>query len=108
MTFRSVVWTCTLALALALAGAARAEDGAAVYKAQCAKCHGDTGASDTSAGQTLKVPAIKGDAKIAAASTDDLVKKVSENDKHKGIVKKISAAELAAAVGEVKRLAAAK
>ena len=106
MTVRPAAWS--IALVLAFAAAAPAEDGAAVYKAQCAKCHGDTGTSDTSAGQSLKVPPIKGDAKVAGASTDALLKTVTENEKHKSVVKKISADELAAAVAEVKKIAAAK
>ena len=32
-----------------------AEDGAAIFKAKCAMCHGATGAGDTPAGKSMKV-----------------------------------------------------
>ena len=41
---------------------ALAADGAAIYKAQCAKCHGDTGHSDTTIAKAMNVPALAGDA----------------------------------------------
>ena len=34
--------------------AAQAADGAAIFKEQCAKCHGDTGQSDTTIGKAIK------------------------------------------------------
>ena len=50
------------ALLLVASSAAVAADGAAVFKAQCAKCHGDTGNSDTTIGKAMKVPPLAGDA----------------------------------------------
>src|SRR5262245_28731916 len=65
---------------------AAAEDGAAVFKAQCAKCHGESGQSDTPASKALKVPMLKGDSKVAAMSVDDIVKSMKANEKHKSFV----------------------
>lgn len=95
-------------LGAALAATVRAEDGAAVFKAQCAKCHGETGEADTAAGKTLKVPVIKGDAKVAGASIEELVKIAKANEKHKSFITKISDGDLAAAVGEMKKIAGGK
>jgi mono/diheme cytochrome c family protein len=62
--------------ALLVATAAFA-DGAAVYKAKCAMCHGATGAGDTPVGKTMKVPPLaspdvqkKTDAELTTVVTD--------------------------------------
>jgi len=62
--------------AVLLAGAvpaATAADGAGIFAANCAQCHGTTGHADTPAGKALKAPALAGDAKVAAAGPDDVV-----------------------------------
>jgi mono/diheme cytochrome c family protein len=100
----------TMLLAISLVGSVcvAAEDGAAVFKAQCAKCHGDTGAGDTAAGKALKVPMLKGDAKVAGMSVDDVAKSVKTNEKHKSFVTKLTDEQINAAAGFVKQLAAGK
>jgi cytochrome c len=55
MLFRPLIGG--IALSPITTSAAFAADGATVYKAQCAKCHGDTGKSDTTMGKAMKVPA---------------------------------------------------
>ena len=85
-----------------------AEDGAAVFKAQCAKCHGESGESDTAPGKALKVPMLKGDAKIAGMSAEDIVKSVKANEKHKSFVTKLSDEQITAAAGVAKQLAGGK
>ena len=85
-----------------------AEDGAAVYKAQCAKCHGDTGQADTAAGKALKVPMLKGDAKVAGMSAEDVAKSVKANEKHKSFVTKLTDEQVNAAAGFAKGLAGGK
>lgn len=50
----SVIVVFLVPLALALPAAA-AEDGAAIYKAKCAVCHGASGAGDTAMGKKLSV-----------------------------------------------------
>lgn len=94
-----------LLFAATVAGAA---DGAAVYKERCASRHGDTGKTDTTAGKTLKVPPLAGDANVAAMSDADLQKKIEENEKHKSFIKKLGADDVAAAAAFAKGLAGGK
>jgi mono/diheme cytochrome c family protein len=98
----------TFGAALTLPLPALAEDGAAVFKAQCAKCHGDGGESNTPAGKTLKVPHLKGDAKIAAMSVEDIVKSMKANEKHKSFITKITEEQITAAAGQAKQIAGGK
>jgi len=63
------------AAALLLAAAsspALAEDGAALYKAKCASCHGADGKGETKMGQVLKVKTLLG-AKHSAAAVEKVV-----------------------------------
>ncbi len=108
MTPRLAITMLTVGAALLLPWQASAEDGAAVYKAQCAKCHGDTGEADTSAAKTLKVPKLKGDAKVAGMSVADIVAAAKANEKHKSFIKKLSDEQITAAAGQAKALAGAK
>ena len=103
-----LLMTITFGAALLLPWQATAEDGAAVFKAQCAKCHGETGEADTPAGKTLKVPTLKGDAKVAGMSVEDIVKAVKENQKHKSFITKLTDEQINAASGHAKQLAGAK
>ena len=64
------------------AGTAHADDGAALFKANCAKCHGDTGHADSAAAKALKAPALAGNAEIAGLADADLVAKIKANKKH--------------------------
>jgi mono/diheme cytochrome c family protein len=105
---RLLMTTLALGAFLLMPWQATAEDGAAVYKAQCAKCHGETGQADTPAAKTLKVPPLKGDAKVAAMSVEDIVKAAKDNEKHKSFIKKITDEQLTAAAGVAKQLAGAK
>ena len=107
---KTLILSTMVAAGVALVTPARAtaEDGAAVFKAQCAKCHGESGDADPPAGKTLKVPMLKGDAKIAGMSNDDIVKLVKENAKHKSFITKLSAEQIDAAAGHAKQLAGAK
>jgi len=103
----------SLAAALTLAGlalvpGARAGDGAAVFKANCAKCHGDTGMADTAAGKALKAPQLAGDAKVAGASVDELVTNIKGNKKHESFIKKLSDQDVTDAATFVKELASKK
>lgn len=108
MRLRVLTTLLTLGASLATPLCVVAEDGAAVFKAQCAKCHGDTGEADTPAGKTLKVPKLKGDAKVAAMSLDDIVKVVKENPKHKSFITKLTDEQIGAAAGHAKQLAGGK
>jgi len=107
MRVRTLVTVLTLGASL-VTPAYAAEDGAAVFKAQCAKCHGETGESDTAPGKALKVPMLKGDAKVAGMSVEDIVKSVKTNAKHQSFVTKLTDAQIDAAAGIAKQLAAGK
>jgi len=107
MMIRTLLGSAVVLLAAGVT-AAGAADGATVYGANCAKCHGDTGHADTPLSKALKVPALAGDAKVAAAAPDDLVKLIKENPKHAAFIGKLSADDLSAAAGHVKQLAAGK
>jgi mono/diheme cytochrome c family protein len=85
-----------------------AEDAASVFKEQCAKCHGETGHSDTSAGKMMKVPELAGNAKVAGMSLADIVKAVRENEKHKATLKKLSDAQIEAGATRAKAIAEGK
>ena len=81
-------------------------DGAAIWTTQCAKCHGETGAADTSAAKTLKAPVLSGNAKIAGMTTADIVAAIKASKKHAGL--KVADADLEAAAAHAKELAAKK
>ena len=82
--------------------------GADVFKDNCASCHGVTGHADTTAGKALKVPQLAGDAKVAAMSPAELIAAFKANEKHKGLVKKLSDDDIAAATAHAKELAGTK
>ena len=105
---RILMTVLTVGASLVASMYAAAEDGAAVFKAQCAKCHGETGESDSPAGKALKVPHLKGDSKVAAMSLEDIVKSVKANEKHKSFVTKLSDEQIKAAAGVAKQLAGGK
>ena len=60
-------------------------DGAAVFKARCARCHGDSGETDTSNARALKVRPLVNDAKLAQMAPADIGKAIKSNAKHQGI-----------------------
>jgi cytochrome c6 len=82
-----------------------AEEGADVYKAKCAKCHGDTGKGDTPTGKSMKVPSLVGDEKVLQGSEESLIRAIRENKKHKEPIKKATDAELKAVIPYLKKLA---
>lgn len=89
------------------ASSARA-DGAATVQAQCAKCHGEHGKSDTAISAMMKVPPLAGDAKVAGMTDAQVAAVVKGNDKHPPTVKSLGDAEIAEASTYAKGLAAAK
>jgi mono/diheme cytochrome c family protein len=100
--------TIMAVLPLCVASISHAADGAALFKQHCASCHGATGHADTPAGKSLKVPALAGDAKVAAMSDADAVAAIKANPKHAAVLKTVTDDDLAALAGYVKGLAAAK
>jgi mono/diheme cytochrome c family protein len=96
------------ALPLSVASISLAADGAALFKQNCATCHGATGQADTPAGKSLKVPALAGDAKVAGMSDADVAAAIKANAKHAAVLKKLNDADITAVAAYVKGLAAAK
>lgn len=97
-----------IAAAVLIAGTAELAvglDGAAIYKAQCAKCHGDTGQSDTGVAKAMKVPALAGDASIQKMSDADLAAHIKGSTKHPAAVKGLNESDLNAVAAHVKQLA---
>src|SRR5271166_6095250 len=87
-TTKLVMLVATIAVALfmlipSLSWAA--DDGATLYKAKCAACHGADGAGKPAA----KIPSLISD-EAKKASDDDLAKAVTEKPKHPGMVKSLT------------------
>lgn len=96
-----------IAIAVALThGRVFAAEGADVWKAQCAKCHGETGMGDTPVGKAMKAPSLAGNDKLAGMTTADIVAAFKANKKHAAL--KVSDADLEATAGHVKQIAAKK
>jgi mono/diheme cytochrome c family protein len=73
-----------------------AEDGAALYKAKCAACHGPDGKKMAKADLTS--------APVQGKTEGDLVKFVGENPKHNFTKKGVSEDQIKAIVGFIKTL----
>lgn len=81
-----------------------AADGAAIYKAKCASCHGATGAGDTGMGKNLKLRAL-GSADVQKSSDADLTKVISDGKgKMPAYKSKLSADEIKAVVTFIRTL----
>jgi cytochrome c len=105
MYARMLAAVTTIALALTPIPAVAA-DGAAVWKAKCAPCHGETGDADTPAGKAMKTPALAGNEKVAGMTAADIVAAIKASKKHAGL--KLPDADLEAAAGHAKELATKK
>lgn len=93
-------------LLLITGSVALAADGAAVYKAQCSKCHGDTGHADTGIAKAMKVPPLAGDANLQKMSEADIAARIKGNTKHPPTVKSLSDDDIKAVAPYVKQLSA--
>ena len=80
---------CTVAF-VAAAQPAAAADGAALYKDNCTRCHGDDGKGDTAVGKAMKIKSISGTPLAAEA----IAKHVMESDKHKQAATRLTPEQL--------------
>ncbi len=100
MTMRKFVLGASAGLALlALPAASMAADGAALYDAQCAKCHGKDGKADTPTGKAMKATNIADPAVSGAA---DVAEKIKANKKHAAFATKLSDDDLSAIIAHMK------
>ncbi len=101
-TTKLVVLVLTIALALFILIpnlSWAAEDGAALYKAKCAMCHGADGAGKPAA----KIPALKSD-QVKAMSEEQITKFLTSNPKHAGVSKALNPDQSKAVVEYVQGL----
>lgn len=100
--------TVAAGLCVLTARPARAADGAALYSADCAKCHGADGHADTAVGRAMKVPPLAVPKWAAADATDAFLAAFHENPKHKSVATKVSDDDLRAINAFVQTLASAE
>jgi mono/diheme cytochrome c family protein len=81
-----------------------ATQGATIFQARCARCHGTTGKTDTDLGRVLKVAPLTNDARLARMTPAEIVNLVKSDRKHRGVVH-LEKADLEAAAVYVKQLA---
>lgn len=94
-----LVMTIAVTLFILIPNLSWAEDGAALYKAKCAMCHGPEAAGKPAA----KIPSLVSD-EAKKKSDADLTKAVAETAKHPAPVKGLSADDAKAVVTYIRSL----
>jgi cytochrome c553 len=94
-----LVLTIAVALFVLIPSLSWAEDGAALYKAKCAMCHGPDGAGKPAA----KIPSLVSD-DAKKKSDADIIKAVQTNPKHAALAKALNDDQLKAIVGAIRDL----
>jgi mono/diheme cytochrome c family protein len=94
-----LVLTIAVVLFILIPSLSWAEDGAALFKAKCAVCHGPDGAGKPA----LKAPSLVSD-EVKKKSDDDIIKVVQTNPKHAPLAKALNADQLKAIVGAIRDL----
>ena len=94
-----LVLTIAVVLFILIPSLSWAEDGAALYKAKCAACHGTDGAGKPA----MKAPSLIGP-EAKAKSDADLTKAVTETAKHPAPVKGLAADDAKAIVAYIRTL----
>jgi cytochrome c553 len=95
----ALILTVAVALFILIPSLSWAEDGAALYKAKCAMCHGADGAGKPAA----KIPSLISD-EAKAKSDADFTKAVQTNPKHAAVAKALSDDQLKAVVAAIRDL----
>ena len=94
-----LVLTIAVALFILIPSLSWAEDGAALYKAKCAMCHGPDGAGKPAA----KIPSLVSD-DAKKKSDADIIKVVQTNPKHAAVAKALNEDQLKAVVAAIRDL----
>jgi len=94
-----LVMTIAVAMCILIPNLSWAEDGASVYKATCAACHGADGPGKPAA----KIPSLTGDDAKKLSDTD-LSKAVTERPKHAGIAKSLTPEQVKMIVSYIRDL----
>ena len=94
-----LVMMIAVALFILIPNLAWAEDGAGLYKAKCAMCHGPDGAGKP----TAKIPSLVS-AEVKAKSDDDIAKFIASNPKHASVAKALDADATKAVIGYIREL----
>ncbi len=94
-----LVMTIAVALFILIPNLSWAEDGAAIYKAKCAMCHGP----DAAGKPAMKAPSLISDVE-KKKSDDDLAKAITATVKHTPAVKSLAAGDVKAVVAYIRSL----
>ena len=94
-----LVMTIAVALFILIPNLSWAEDGAAVYKAKCAMCHGP----DAAGKPAMKAPSLISD-EAKKKSDADLTKAIAETAKHTPAVKSLAADDVKAVISYIRSL----
>src|SRR5262245_66360400 len=81
--------------------AGAAGEGAALYGAQCARCHGNRGDGDTPSGKAVKIRPLNGDPKLEGAAPAAVAKRIRESPAHAPFAGDLTSEELDGVVARV-------
>jgi mono/diheme cytochrome c family protein len=94
-----LVMTIAVALFILIPNLSWADDGATIYKAKCAACHGVDAAGKPAA----KIPSLNGD-DAKKLSDADLAKAITEKPKHAGVAKTVTPDQVKMVVAYIREL----
>ena len=101
---KNLVVTLGVLLILVSASSLLAADGAALFKAKCAGCHGPDGTAQTAVGKNLKIRSFAG-ADVQKQSDGELTKIIEEGKgKMPAFKGKLTGAEISALVKQIRSL----
>jgi mono/diheme cytochrome c family protein len=94
-----LILTIAVALFVLIPNLSWAEDGATIYTAKCAACHG----ADAAGKPAAKIPSLIGD-EAKKASDADLTKAITEKPKHAGVAKTLTPDQVKMVVSYIRQL----